>query len=461
VGTFSSPLPVAILGGGITGLAAAHRLARQGRAFRLFEASPRLGGNIRSERSGDWLLEAGPNSLQLTPALAALCAELNLKPVVAAKAAKNRYLVRGGRVLAAPASPWSLLKTPLFSTRGKLRLFGDLFQRPRQRPTDISLAAFATEHFGGEVVEYGLRAFVAGVYAGDADQLSARLSFPTLWAAERSHGSVIRGLMAAAKAKQARGEPRGPTPLISFADGLEALPCALAKHLPEGSVERQARVTAIGPGPGPAKTWTVRWTGPDQTDHQETFGAVILALPAAALASLSIGTTGEHPLAGLEAIPYPPVSSLFLGYARDQVAHPLDGFGMLIPPAEKRDVLGVLFNSTLFPGRAPTGQVALTVMTGGALRPEMARLDDTTLMARVSAELGSLLGVRGEPVFMRRTVWPQAIPQYNLGYERFLEQIAGVEAAHPGLFIGGTVRDGIAVPQCLASGEKLAARALA
>jgi oxygen-dependent protoporphyrinogen oxidase len=461
VGTSSSQLPVAILGGGITGLAAAHRLARQGRAFRLFDAAPRLGGNLRSERSGDWLLEAGPNSLQLTPALAALCAELELRPLIASPAAKNRYLVRNGRVLAAPSSPPGFFKTPLFSTRAKIRLFGDLFQRPRQRPADVSLADFAAEHFGTEVVEYGLRAFVAGVYAGDASQLSARLSFPSLWEAERSHGSVIRGMIAAAKAKKARGEASGPPPLVSFADGLEALPRALAARLPSGSFELQARVSALEASPG--KTWTLRWTGPDQAGHSENFASVILALPSTALAALPIGAAGAPgacPLAGLGAITYPPVSSLFLGYTREQVAHPLDGFGMLIPPAEKRDVLGVLFNSTLFPCRAPAGHVGITVMTGGALRPEMALLDDPTLLARVGSDLGSLLGVSGAPVFVRRNVWPRAIPQYNLGYERFLEQITAVENAHPGLLIGGHVRDGIAVPQCLAAGEKLAARAL-
>lgn len=460
MGTSPSQLPIAILGGGITGLAAAHRLARQGRTFRLFDAAPRLGGNIRSERSGEWLLEAGPNSLQLTPALAALCAELDLHPLTASPAAKNRYLVRNGRVLAAPSSPTTLLKTPLFSTRAKIRLLGDLFMRPRQRSVDVSLADFVADHFGTELVDYGLRAFVAGVYAGDANQLSARLSFPSLWEAECKHGSIIRGMLAAAKAKKARSEARGPTPLISFTDGLEVLPCALAARLPQGSVALQAPVTALVPSPGPAKNWTLRWTGPDQTTHCEDFAKVILALPAAALASLTIGETGTYPLADLSEIAYPPVSALFLGYPREQVAHMLDGFGMLIPPAEKRDVLGVLFNSTLFPGRAPADHVAITVMTGGALRPEMAHLDDQALLARVSAELVSLLGVRGAPVFMRRTLWPKAIPQYNLGYERFLAQIAGVETAYPGLLIGGHVRDGIAVPQCLAAGEKLAARAL-
>ena len=463
MGTSSSQLPVAILGGGITGLAAAHRLARQGRAFRLFDSADRLGGNIRSERSSGWLIEAGPNSLQLTPALAALCAELELPPLSASPSAKNRYLVRQGRVLAAPSSPLSFVKTPLFSARAKIRLFGDLFLRPRQRTADVSLADFVAAHFGTELVDHALRPFVSGVYAGDASQLSARLSFPSLWEADRTHGSIIRGMSAAAKAKKARGEARGPTPLISFTDGLESLPRALAARLPSGSVALQSSVTALVADSGPAKTWTVHWTGPDQASHSEPFASVILALPAGALAALPITTVGAPralPLSGLAEITYPPVSSLFLGYRREQVTHPLDGFGMLIPPAEKSDVLGVLFNSTLFPDRAPDGHLGITVMTGGALRPEMARLDDKTLLSRVGDELESLLGVSGAPVFMRRTIWPKAIPQYNLGYDRFIEQIVAVEATYPGLLIGGPVRDGIAVPQCLAAGEKLAARAL-
>jgi oxygen-dependent protoporphyrinogen oxidase len=455
----SSPLPIAIIGGGITGLAAAHRLARQGRAFRLFESSARPGGNVRTERHDDgWLIETGPNSLQLTPAVAALLEELNLSPLTASPAAKNRYILRRGCPVPAPASPPAFLKSPLFTFSAKLRLFGDLLARPRNRTTDVCLADFIASHFGREVVDYGLRPFVSGVYAGDAQKLSARHSFPTLWEAERRHGSLIRAQLASAKAKRARGEPSGPPSIFSFTDGLEALPHALAAHLPAGSVEFNARIADLTPG----NPWKIRWSRSDGglAPQTEFFSAVILALPAAALAALPIGTMGERPLADLAEINYPPVSSLFLGYKRDQVRHPLDGFGMLVPPAENRVPLGVLFNSTLFPGRAPAGHVALTVMTGGALRPELAHLEDDPLLTRVRNDLAELLGVSGDPVFVRRTVWPRAIPQYNLGYERFLDLIARTETAHPGLLVGGHVRDGISVPNCLAAGEKLAARAL-
>ena len=442
----SAQLPVAIIGGGITGLAAAHRLARQGIPFRLFEASPRLGGNIHTERTGDWLLEAGPNSLQLTPALAALLSELGLTPLLASPSAKNRYIVRDGRPVAAPASPPAFLASSLFSLTTKLQLLIEVFSRRRTRTADLSLADFISFHFGSELVDYALRPFVSGVYAGDAQKLSARHSFPALWEAERTHGSLIRAQIAAAKAKRTRGEPAGPAPIISFPDGLETLTRALAATLPPGSVELNARITSLVPG----QPWTL---------NGQPFSSVILALPAAALAALPIGVQGECPLADLSHIEYPPVSSLFLGYKREQVTHPLDGFGMLVPPAEQRSILGVLFNSTLFPGRAPAGHVALTVMTGGALRPDLARLDDAGLLALVQNELSALLGVSGEPVFIRRNFWPHAIPQYNLGYERFLDLIARTEAAHPGLFIGGHIRDGISVPNCIAAGEKLAARA--
>ena len=467
----SSQLPVAIVGGGITGLAAAHRLAVQGRPFRLFEASARLGGNILTERTDEWLYEAGPNSLQLTPAVAALLGELKLTPLHARPAAKNRYLVRDGRPVAAPSSPPAFLKSPLFSASAKLRLLTEFLSRPRRRTADLSLADFTRAHFGDELVNYALRPFVSGVFAGDADQLSARLAFPALWEAERAHGSLLRAQLASAKARRSRGEPAGPPPIVSFPNGLSELPGALAARLPAGSISLNTRVTALTPPAAPGQPWQLHSTqssasaSGSASDSSRSalssglFSAVLLALPASALARLAIGPV-DRPLAALADITCPPVSALFLGYRHDQVAHPLDGFGMLVPPAERRSILGVLFNSTLFPDRAPDGHHALTVMTGGALQPDLARLDHAELLPRVRADLAALLGIRGEPVFIRRHVWPHAIPQYNLGYERFLETIAAVEAAHPGLFIGGHIRDGISLPNCLAAGEKLAARTL-
>ncbi|MCC6414513.1 MAG: protoporphyrinogen oxidase [Opitutaceae bacterium] len=451
------PKTIAILGAGITGLTAAYRLCKQGHRVRVFEQSSRVGGAIGSESVDGWLIEHGPNSLlENESALSALLEELGLREQVcpANPSAKKRFIVRRGRPLAAPMSPPALLRTPLFSFGAKCRLLTELFQRPRQRAHDVSLAAFITDHFGREIVDYGINPFVGGVYAGDPEKLSAQHAFPTLWASERQHGSLIRGMMAAAKARKAVGQKRGG--IISFQRGLQTLPDALAAALPAGALQLQATVTALIPG----QPWTVRYPAGTET-HEETFDAVASALPAGTLAELTLGHAATRPLAALGQIEFPPVASLCLGYHRSQIAHPLDGFGVLVPAIEQRSILGVLFSSTLFPGRAPQDHVALTVMVGGCRQPELATLPAETLLAHVQADLAQLLGVQGPPSFQRHRLWPRAIPQYNLGHERFLAAMTTCERDYPGFFIGGQCRDGIAVPACIAAGEKLAARASA
>lgn len=448
---------IAVLGAGATGLAAAHRLARLGHRVRVFEKSGRVGGSIRTELAeGGWLVEAGPNSLLSGESiLGPLIDELGLasERVAANPTAKKRFIVRRGRPVAAPLSPPAFLGSPLFSPWAKVQLLAELFARPRIRTTDVSLADFVAAHFGHELVEYGLDPFVSGVYAGKAEKLSARHSFPKLWEIERKQGSIIRGQIAAAKARKAAGEPRSE--IFSFRRGLQTLTDALAASLPAGALALDATLDTIVPG---AK-WSVVWHNTADMTHTESFDTIVVALPAPALAQLRIGPHGERPLASLSAMEHPPVSSLFLGYRREQVAHPLDGFGALVPTVEKRSVLGILFSSTLFPDRAPAGHVALTVMVGGARQPELASLPTEKLLAAVHRDLTELVGASGEPVFLRHNFWPRAIPQYNLGHEQFLNAITDVEKNLPGLLIGGQCRDGIAVPACLAAGEKLAARA--
>lgn len=451
----AQPKSIAVLGAGITGLTAAYRLFRMGHRVRVFEQADRIGGAIKTEETDGWLVEGGPNSLLSgEPALDKLIDELGLaaERVPADAAAKNRYLVRRGRPLAAPMSPPAFFGSPLFSPMAKLRLLGELFARPRVRTSDVSLAMFVASHFGQEFVDYALNPFVSGVYAGDPEKLSAKYSFPKLWEIERSHGSLIRGQIAGAKARRARGEARPG--LFSFRHGLQTLPEALAARLPTGAITRHATLTAIVPG----EKWNVIWNDEVAT-HTQGFDSVVVALPSHALARLQIGPLGERPLAALALLEYPPVSSLFLGFRRERVAHPLDGFGMLVPAVEKRSVLGVLFSSSLFPGRAPHGHVALTVMVGGTRQPKLASLPTDQLLAAIRPDLTELLGVEGDPVFVRHNFWPRAIPQYNLGHEHFLTGYATVERAYAGLFIGGQARDGIAVPACLAAGEKLAERA--
>jgi protoporphyrinogen/coproporphyrinogen III oxidase len=451
---------IAVLGGGITGLTAAFRLSQLGHRVRLFERSPRLGGAIRTEITNGWLVEAGPNSFQASdPAATALLEELRLgaEIVEPSAVAKNRYIACGRKLIAVPFSPGGLLGTSLFSTGAKLRILREFFSKPSSTETDLSVAEFIRRHFGAEVLSRVVQPFISGIYAGDAEALSTRHAFPKLWASAQNHGSVLRGQIAAAKARRAQGGSRLPA-IVSFRRGLQTLPHALTTAMPSGVFSLNAHVERLVPG----KSWQVQWReGETGVAHSETFDAVVSAVPAAALSRLVIGAGSEQPLASLAGIPHPPVSSLFLGFKREHVAHALDGFGALVPATERRSILGVIFSSSLFPDRAPAGHVAVTVFVGGTLQPALATLPEPQLMAAVMADLRELLGVAGEPVFHRHTLWPAAIPQYTLGYETVLATIGACERAHPGLFIGGQVRDGIALPSCIAAGENLAERSVA
>ena len=452
-------MKVAVLGGGVTGLAAAWRLARAGHEVRLLEAAPRLGGSVRTESAEGWLVESGPNSFQETsPEIGALISELGLdaERLLPSPEAKNRYVAAKGKLVAlpSPASPAEFMASSLLSLRTKLRVVGEATQQPRERAEDASVADFARGHFGAEAVARVVQPLISGIYAGDPERLSARHAFPRIWEAERKTGSLVRAAKAAGQERRDQGLPSAP-PILSFRRGLQTLTDALAAQLPRGSVSLKADARSIGPGT--AARWRVAWTTGVEAFTGD-FDFVIAALPAWGLARLAIGAGGATPLARLSGIEYPPVACVFLGYRREQVRHPLDGFGALVPATEGRSILGAIFTSSLFAGRAPAGHVALTVLAGGALQPEIAGLPKAELLRRVGADLADLVGAEGDPVFSRQAVWPRAIPQYNLGYGEHLALMARCEREHPGVLIGGSVRDGISLPDCLLSGVSLSKR---
>lgn len=449
------PWPVAVIGGGLTGLTTAWQLRRLGIPVVVFEAGIRPGGVMGSVRDGDWLLETGPNTLfENSPAITAFLDDLGLgaRRLEASPAAQKRYVVRAGRPVALPHSPLSFATSPLLSLSAKLNLLGEPFRGRAPAGREESVAEFVTRRLGREFLDYIVNPFVAGVFAGDPAALSVKHAFPKLYALEHEHGSLTRGSLAR---RNASGGPRGS--MISFPDGLAEIPRALARAL-GSDLRLNHAVTEVR---RTGSTWQVGFVA-GGLRGEENFSAVVCALPPDILAGLrfaDLPAAAASALTGLRNIPQPAVASVFLGYRREDVAHPLDGFGLLTPAVEQRRILGTLFSSTLFPGRAPAGHVALTTFVGGTRQPELACANDRELLASVQSELAALLGVRGQPVITRIQRWPRAIAQYVVGFQRFKDACDRVERAAPGLFLGGPCRDGVSLSQCILAGQRLAAAA--
>src|SRR4026209_245807 len=329
--------------------------------------------------------------------------------------------------------PAELLTTRLLSNVAKLAIFGEPLVEAGDSPLEESVAAFVRRRFNQEVLDYVVNPFIAGFFAGDPEQLSVRHAVPKLHALERSHGSVMKALSQMMKAR--RQAEQGLGSVISFRSGLQEIPDALGREL-NSELRLRAPVTQIRAGP---RGWTVG--AAFQTP--ELFDAVVYAAPSHSLDEIDLDLLAAERLSTLSSILHPPVAVVARGFRRDQVTHPLDGFGFLAPEVERRRVLGVIFSSSLFPERAPAGRVMLTAFVGATRDPDLVQADPQTLTARVLDDLRPLLGTRGEPTFRSVQVWPKAIPQYVLGYGRFKEIADDVERRNPGLVLAGTYRDGV------------------
>ena len=445
---------VAIIGAGLTGLTSAYRLKRRGHRVVVYEAGDRFGGSIKTLRRDGYLVELGPSTLA-TPsgATATLLTDLGLdaSKVSASTEARHRYIVRRGRLIRLPMSPAELLTSRLLSNGAKLAVFGEPLVEVGDSPLEESIAAFVRRRFNQEVLDYIVNPFIAGIYAGDPEQLSVRHATPRLHGLERTHGSVMKALAQMMKAQREAGQEfRGPGTVVSFRNGLQELPDALGQLL--GSELRlRAPVTQLRKGP---RGWTVG--AAFQTP--ELFDAVVYAAPSHALDEIDLDLVGAERLSTLSSIVHPPVAVVGLGFRRDQLSHPLDGFGLLTPEVERKRILGVVFSSTLFPDRAPDGHVLVTAFVGGTRDPDLVQADPQTLTARVLDDVRNLLGSKGEPTFRAVQIWPKAIPQYVLGYGRFKEIADEVERRNPGLVLAGTYRDGVSLGDAIASAERAVAR---
>ena len=447
------PLDVAIVGGGITGLAAAYELQRRGCSVRVLEAGERAGGVIRTERFDGWVVDCGPDALLAQkPAGVGLCRELGIADrLITTLQPRTAYVLRDDRLhplaegsfLGFPLSFRALATSSLFTPRGKARMAAEIVvpRRTWHEDDDESIGAFVRRRFGQEAAEYLADPLLAGIHAGDADELSVRTLFPRLVEAERQSGGVLRAFRALKMTRSPQGA------FVSLPGGTGELVEALAAALAPGTVTTSARVTEIGR----AGDYTVQWA-----DGSVRSRALLLCVPAYTAAGL-LRAIDMGVASACDSVPYASTATVVLGYRAEQVRHPMQGTGFVVPKTERRALLAGTWVTSKWPGRAPQGHVLMRAFLGGGRDPHrLERNDDAALIETGRQELAELLGISGDPIFARLTRFTRQSPQYTVGHQARVEAIEQRLKALPGLFLAGAGFRAIGMPDCIADGRATA-----
>jgi oxygen-dependent protoporphyrinogen oxidase len=445
---------VIVVGAGISGMATAFGLQRRGYSVSVLETATRAGGVIGTRRLDGALFETGPNStLDSTPLINALLSDLGIagERVNANALASMRFIVRGGHLVPLPRSPATLLTTPVLSFGAKLRLLREPFIAPAPAGVEESIAGFARRRFGPEFSDYAIDPFVAGVYAGDPDEISVAAAFPRLFSLEQRYGSLVKGLFQDARQRKPDAEHEKPIAAsFSFRGGMQTLTDALARAVPKTELAvRVDRVTRNADG----MLCVEAIHGGEPVTRRAR--AVVIAAPAYAAAPM-IAEPAPKAAQALASIQYAPIAVVASVYRRLDVAHSLAGFGFLVPKKEQRRILGSLFSSSMFEGRAPEGTVLLTSFAGGRRDPAMMARSDEAIMQTVHDELASLVGAAAKPLWQELVRRPQAIPQYTIGHLDRLRDVEAAEIALPGLRFCANYRGGVSVGDCIKSAHAMA-----
>jgi protoporphyrinogen/coproporphyrinogen III oxidase len=453
--TVSASSKALVIGGGISGLACAWRLRQLGLPALLLERSPRFGGVIDTVEQDGFRFDVGPQSFTNTQALSELIDELGLRSeLLRADPRAPRYILKSGRLVPAPLAPPQLLLTPLLSLRTKLRILSEPFRHTRPPDTDESVAAFVRRKFGADLLANLVAPFVSGVWAGDPERLSLASAFPAMRRLEERYGSVIRGAM-----KQRRKSGGSRPSLCNFRGGLSVLVAALAARLGESALT-DAEIATIRRLPGTTSHGfevTYKLGGATQS---LSIGALIVATPAEETARLLYGIApGFSELVGR--IEYAGVTQVSAGYRLEQINRRntkggLEGFGFLVPRSEGLRLLGTVWNSSLFPGRAPEGAASFTSFLGGMTDPEIVSYRLERIAAIAHSELSSVLGISGAPVAQHVARWQRALPQYNIGHQSVTADLRNLCARTPGIFLAGNYFAGPSIGACVEHANEVA-----
>ncbi|MBF8260022.1 MAG: protoporphyrinogen oxidase [Actinobacteria bacterium] len=457
---------IAIVGAGISGLCTAHELVRilsaAGREAEIliFEADKFPGGKMRTIREDGFAMEWGPNGfLTNKPYSMELVKELGIENRLARSSdlARKRFIYSEGRLHRLPETPQAFFSSNLLSLRGRLRILGEPFAPPPPKDVDESLGDFARRRLGPEALEKLLDPMVTGIFAGDPDRMSLKSCFPLIHDLERKYGGLVKGMISLKKERRRAGEKRemsaGPGGvLMSFDTGVQALIDILADRLSEG-LHTGVAIENVKMRDG---RFLLSLVENGQRGEVDT-DALVMATPAYDAAA-ALGPLDPALAEALSAIPYSPISVVALGYEQAGLGNPLDGFGFLIPRGEKRKILGALWDSSVFPNRAPHGMALIRAMVGGVRNPELAELPPEELIALTRAELAVTMGIAASPTLARAFFHQKGIPQYLVGHGNALERIDARLAAFPGLYLNSNAYRGIALNDCVLQSRLTAGR---
>jgi oxygen-dependent protoporphyrinogen oxidase len=437
---------VAVVGGGVSGLAAAYDLACRGHRVTVLERQTHTGGSAFSEHLGGFLMEHGPSTMNAhVPVAGQISSELGLGAQQCELGAdvRHRYLVSKGKLAAIPMGPLGLLTAGYLSPVAKLRILADFLLPQRSDGKDETVMDFCSRRFGKEFAERVIDPMVAGIYGGRASELSVSAIFPKLVALEKKYGSVSLGMMH----RRREGGKMPGSRLFSWRDGIATLPRTLAQRL-EGNIRAGVMVRRISSS---HKGFNI-----DLGSQGRLYAKSVIIATQAHVAVQLICEIDPQGAAAAQRIHSPPLAVVFLGFPRRNVAHPLDGLGFLTSEAENRNVLGAQFCSTMFPGRAPEGHVAVSAYIGGSRAPHLARLPAPDLIHLARSEFRDLIGAAGDPTVAQVRHWPVGLPQYKSGHQKLIEDLGTTDKRLDGLFLTGNYFAGPSVAVCLSIARKTA-----